>query len=128
MVVDCSSGTYIRALARDLGDALGVGGHLTRLRRTRVGPFTLAHAGWDATLPQLEPGALHPLPTYPLGAIAPLVFAIHELDDAEARDVGYGRPLATVVPADPTALLHQGQLLALYRPEQDGSVPVAVLV
>ena len=128
VVVDCSSGTYIRALARDLGDALGVGGHLTRLRRTRVGPFTLAHAGWDATLPQLEPGALHPLPTYPLGAIAPLVFATHELDDAEARDVGYGRPLATVVPADPTALLHQGRLLALYRPEQDGSVPVAVLV
>lgn len=42
--VDCSSGTYIRALARDLGAALGVGGHLTALRRTRVGPFTLDHA------------------------------------------------------------------------------------
>ena len=39
VVVDCSSGTYIRALARDLGAALGVGGHLTALRRTRVGPF-----------------------------------------------------------------------------------------
>jgi tRNA pseudouridine55 synthase len=43
--VDCSSGTYIRALARDLGAALGVGGHLTVLRRTRIGPFELAHAG-----------------------------------------------------------------------------------
>ena len=42
--VDCSSGTYIRALARDLGEALGVGGHLTALRRTAVGPFTLADA------------------------------------------------------------------------------------
>ena len=42
--VDCSSGTYIRALARDLGAALGVGGHLTSLRRTRVGRFTLAEA------------------------------------------------------------------------------------
>uniref|UniRef100_UPI000569E073 tRNA pseudouridine(55) synthase TruB n=1 Tax=Nocardia aobensis TaxID=257277 RepID=UPI000569E073 len=42
--VDCSSGTYIRALARDLGATLGVGGHLTALRRTRVGPFTLEHA------------------------------------------------------------------------------------
>ena len=45
--VDCSSGTYIRALARDVGDALGVGGHLTALRRTRVGGFGLdagAHA------------------------------------------------------------------------------------
>lgn len=42
--VDCSSGTYIRALARDLGSALGVGGHLTALRRTRVGPFTIDEA------------------------------------------------------------------------------------
>lgn len=44
VTVDCSSGTYIRSLARDLGAALGVGGHLTALRRTAVGPFTLAHA------------------------------------------------------------------------------------
>jgi tRNA pseudouridine55 synthase len=43
--VECSSGTYIRALARDLGEALGVGGHLTALRRTRVGPFSIAVAG-----------------------------------------------------------------------------------
>jgi len=42
--VDCSSGTYIRSLARDLGDALGVGGHLTALRRTSVGPFQLDDA------------------------------------------------------------------------------------
>jgi tRNA pseudouridine55 synthase len=44
VVVECSSGTYVRALARDLGAALGAGGHLTALRRTRVGPFTLAEA------------------------------------------------------------------------------------
>ncbi|MEZ5111413.1 MAG: tRNA pseudouridine(55) synthase TruB [Microbacteriaceae bacterium] len=44
VVVDCSSGTYIRALARDLGAALGVGGHLTALRRTRIGPFLVADA------------------------------------------------------------------------------------
>ena len=43
--VDCSSGTYIRALARDLGDALGVGGHLTALRRTRIGSFEVSNAG-----------------------------------------------------------------------------------
>jgi tRNA pseudouridine55 synthase len=42
--VDCSSGTYIRALARDLGVALGVGGHLTALRRTRIGPFSIVDA------------------------------------------------------------------------------------
>jgi tRNA pseudouridine55 synthase len=44
VLVDCSSGTYVRALARDLGAGLGVGGHLTALRRTRVGPFTLDQA------------------------------------------------------------------------------------
>ncbi|MBN9156147.1 tRNA pseudouridine(55) synthase TruB [Microbacterium sp.] len=44
VIVDCSSGTYIRALARDLGAALGVGAHLTALRRTRVGPFDVAEA------------------------------------------------------------------------------------
>lgn len=49
--VECSSGTYIRSLARDLGEALGVGGHLTALRRTEVGPFTLADA---RTLEELE--------------------------------------------------------------------------
>ena len=50
--VECSSGTYIRALARDLGDYLGVGGHLTALRRSRVGPFNIADA---ATLDDLDP-------------------------------------------------------------------------
>ncbi len=50
VTVECSSGTYIRALARDLGDALGVGGHLTALRRTQVGPYTLDQA---RTLEQL---------------------------------------------------------------------------
>lgn len=43
-IVDCSSGTYIRAIARDVGDALGVGAHLTSLRRTRVGTFEVANA------------------------------------------------------------------------------------
>src|SRR5699024_10673809 len=53
VVVDCSTGTYIRALARDLGGELGVGGHLTALRRTSVGPFGLDVA---RTLPELEAG------------------------------------------------------------------------
>ena len=50
VTVECSSGTYIRALARDLGNALGVGGHLTALRRTHVGPYSLEQA---RTLEQL---------------------------------------------------------------------------
>ena len=56
------------------------------------------------------------------------LFATLEVGEEEARDVGYGRPLGRPVPADPTALLHAGALLALYRPQGDGSVPVAVLV
>ena len=44
VLVECTTGTYVRALARDLGAALGAGGHLTALRRSRVGPFTLAEA------------------------------------------------------------------------------------
>ena len=130
VVVDCTSGTYIRALARDLGAALGVGGHLTSLRRTRVGPFGLEHVTWDGQLPQLEPGEGFAFPTFGLADIAPLAFATVEVDAAEASDVGYGRPLRRAVPAAPTALTHDGALLALYRPADDGggSVAVAVLV
>jgi tRNA pseudouridine55 synthase len=51
--VDCSSGTYIRALARDLGEALGVGGHLTALRRTRIGSFEVSNAREIAQEPTL---------------------------------------------------------------------------
>lgn len=55
VVVDCSSGTYIRALARDLGRALGVGGHLTALRRTRIGPFEVGDA---VSVDEIGPAAL----------------------------------------------------------------------
>ena len=58
VAVDCSSGTYIRALARDLGGVLGVGGHLTALRRTRVGPFTLDDA---VDLEGVAPADLRPM-------------------------------------------------------------------
>ena len=128
VLVDCSSGTYIRALARDLGAGLGVGGHLTRLRRTRIGPFHLAHAAWDATLPELAPGQLYPLSAYPLGEIAPLLFPTLEATAEEAHDIRFGRALGRRVPAEPTAILHAGELLALYRPEGAGSAPIAVLV
>ena len=62
-----------------------------------------------------------------LGAIAPLAFATVEVDAGAARDIGYGRALPLAVPADPTALVHDGRLLALYRPAASGSEPVAVL-
>jgi tRNA pseudouridine55 synthase len=74
----CSSGTYIRALARDLGGGLGVGGHLTALRRTRVGPYTLDGA---RTLDQLQ----EELTVMPVAEAAAAAFARWDVDDRRAR-------------------------------------------
>ncbi len=128
VTVECSSGTYVRALARDLGAALGVGGHLTALRRTRVGPFTLASATWDAELGDLPPDGRLPVPLLDPADAARLAFPCVTVTADQARDVAHGRPLGVPVPADPTAILHAGQLLALYRPAPGGAQPVAVLV
>jgi tRNA pseudouridine55 synthase len=80
ITVDCSSGTYVRALARDLGDALGVGGHLTALRRTRVGTFGLDVA---RTLEDLEadPSVL------PMADAVGSAFARLDVDTATAAKV-----------------------------------------
>ncbi|WP_278237084.1 tRNA pseudouridine(55) synthase TruB [Isoptericola sp. AK164] len=90
VVVVVSSGTYVRALARDLGAALGVGGHLTALRRTRVGGYTLDRA---ATLDELEAQADADgvLATLPLGDAARSTFPVRELTEAETRALGYGQ-------------------------------------
>ena len=124
--VDCSSGTYIRALARDLGRDLGTGGHLTRLRRTRVGPFTFDD-------PYLSPNGLEAEPGVRIPLISPAqaarrCFSVIDLDEAEAIGVRHGQPLNRPVPDDPTALLAGEELLALYRPKGAGAVPVAVFV
>lgn len=118
--VECSSGTYVRAIARDLGVALGVGGHLTALRRTRIGHYSLD----DAVVLGDEPP-----PLMPMAQAARLSFPVVDLTEDEARDVGFGRPLARPVPGSPTGVLSPaGELLALYEPSGDGSRPVAVLV
>jgi tRNA pseudouridine55 synthase len=87
--VTVSSGTYVRALARDLGAALGVGGHLTALRRTRVGAFTLAQAN---RLEQLGAVAQpEDVPVTPLADAARAQFTVRELTDAETTALGYGQ-------------------------------------
>ncbi|WP_406207651.1 tRNA pseudouridine(55) synthase TruB [Streptomyces decoyicus] len=84
--VECSSGTYIRALARDLGEGLGVGGHLTALRRTRVGPYKLDRA---RTLEQLQAAVDDTegagLPVMPLGEAAAAAFTRWDVAEAQAR-------------------------------------------
>jgi tRNA pseudouridine55 synthase len=85
--VACTSGSYVRALARDLGGALGVGGHLTALRRIRVGPFSLEQA---RTLEQLA----EELAVVPLDAAVGATFPRRELTDTEAVDLSHGRKLS----------------------------------
>lgn len=114
--VDCSSGTYIRALARDLGRTLGCGGHLTALRRTRIGGFDLSLVGLDAT--GLAGDAAPSL--IGLADVARRAFDVVEVSADQANDIGYGRTLELALPADPTALTRDGELLALYRSDPDG--------
>jgi len=92
-----SSGTYVRALARDLGEALGTGGHLTMLRRTRIGKVDLSQA---QTLDQLarfcdsaqnDDGAGEPLPTIPLGEAAALFLPTRTISEFEAGELRQGK-------------------------------------
>jgi tRNA pseudouridine55 synthase len=87
VTVECSSGTYIRALARDLGDALGVGGHLTALRRTQVGPYTLDQAH---TLEQLA----EELDVLEMSQAARALMPNRELSDEETTEISFGRRIA----------------------------------
>ena len=116
--VSCSSGTYIRAIARDLGAALGVGGHLTALRRSAVGAFTLAEASAD----------LDHLSVIPIADAARSSFPSVDLSPDQATDVRFGRTLAMALPGDgPHAVFApDGAFLALYA--QDGPVARAVAV
>jgi tRNA pseudouridine55 synthase len=106
--VECSSGTYIRALARDLGTDLGVGGHLTALRRTRIGPFTIdgAHEleGID-----VEAGLMPP------ASAASTLFPALELSEQQAVDLAHGKRFDVDAPdASPVAALTgSGRLVGL---------------
>ena len=111
VIVECSSGTYIRALARDLGAALGVGGHLTRLRRTRVGAFDVAAAaGLDdlGTARSLSPAVA-----------ATTVLPRLDVTAEEARDLRHGKRLigaAARVPVAPAAAIDPaGELVGVVQ-------------
>ena len=119
VTVTCSSGTYIRALARDLGAALGVGGHLTALRRTRVGPFSLADAAplepWDDARVLL------------LDAAVASAFPRRELAAEEAVALSFGKRLApTGVPGVVGAFDPDGRCVALIEDADDAARPTVV--
>ncbi|GAA3529992.1 tRNA pseudouridine(55) synthase TruB [Aeromicrobium panaciterrae] len=122
--VVCSSGTYIRALARDLGAALGVGGHLTALRRTRVGGFGIDRA---STLEELE----KQFTLVPLDDVARASFATYELTDDQAADVRFGRALPGLdlgAPGPVAVFAPTGDFLALYEQRGDDAKAIAVFI
>jgi tRNA pseudouridine55 synthase len=117
----CSSGTYVRAIARDAGARLGVGGHLTALRRTAVGPYGLDAA---RTLDQLA----EELELLPIAAAARSAFPSVDLNADQARDVRVGRPLDLELTATTAVFAPDGEFLALYEPRGAQARPVAVFV
>lgn len=120
--VDVSSGTYVRALARDLGAELGVGGHLTALRRTRVGRFTLDDARSLDELTALREQD-HPLPLIDMADAAGALFPVRALTDEEAAHLRHGRRIvAGGFGVNPVAAVDpQGALVAML--DETGKVP-----
>lgn len=109
VIVGCSSGTYIRALARDLGEALGVGGHLTALRRTRVGGYSIDQA-------QALPEATDPLNVVS-SFEASKAFTTLELDQQQVIDLRHGKRLSnTNKLTGDIAAVFEGKLIAMLIP------------
>jgi tRNA pseudouridine55 synthase len=120
--VVCSSGTYVRALARDIGSALGVGGHLTALRRTRVGPFTLDLARSPEQLAALDDPV-----TLPLADAVRTAFPARDVDDAEVRELSFGRSLQPRgIAGVHGAFAPDGSVVALLRESDGAARPVLV--
>jgi len=120
--VDCSSGTYIRALARDIGAALGVGGHLTALRRTRVGRFGLDQARI------LDDLAESPRLSYTLDEACLQSFPRRDLTADETEDTRHGRPLKPAgFDGVYAATAPDGQVIALLTDGPNRTTSVVVL-
>ena len=123
VTVDCSSGTYIRALARDLGAALGVGGHLTALRRTRIGRYTVDQA---KKLSELTKENVQVLPA---AQAARQQFEVRDLEDQDVVDLRHGKRLAAGENRSKQPLAgidSKGQLVAIL--ERSGSQLKSVVV
>ena len=129
VTVECSSGTYIRALARDLGNSLGVGGHLTALRRTNVGPYSLDQA---RTLEQLA----EDLEVLEMSQAARALMPNRELSADETTEISFGRriaagpaagtPGAATAEKPAAAFAPDGSLVALLADSGSFAKPVLV--
>jgi tRNA pseudouridine55 synthase len=117
----CSSGTYVRAIARDLGAALGVGGHLIALRRTAVGPYRLSDA---RTLDQLA----EEFSVMSMADAARAAFPSYDLDAEQAQAVHFGRALPLELDDLTAVFAPDGEFLALYRPDDGRARAAAVFV
>jgi tRNA pseudouridine55 synthase len=119
--VKVSAGTYVRAIARDVGERLGVGAHLTQLRRQSIGSLRVEQA---VALDQVGPEAL----LSPGRVLADL--PVVNLDERERHHISHGRAVADDAPSrhgDAVALMARGELLAVARPENGRLHPIVVL-
>ena len=119
--VTCSAGTFIRAIARDLGEALKVGGHLSALRRTRVAGFSEKDA---VSLQDLKDQKFTPLK---LADVARVTFSVRELTLEEVTELSFGRPLSENGTTSITAAMSpDNRLIALLKDDGKHAKPIAV--
>lgn len=129
VTVECSSGTYIRALARDLGNTLGVGGHLTALRRTRVGPYGLDQAHPLSELTTLVENG-ETIPILPIAQAAAAAFPRYDVQADQAAAISHGGflPPAGLGPGPAAVFGPDGTFLALVEDRGPRAAPIAVFV
>lgn len=105
--VTCSSGTYIRAIARDIGNELGVGGHVVSLRRTAIGDFSLENASPPNSL------TLHSMTD-----VCKQIMPVYPIDDDTFANVQHGKQLLLDTPEGLNALVHNDEVVALVESSQ----------
>jgi len=119
--VTCSAGTFIRAIARDCGAALGVGGHLNKLRRTRVAGFSLDRT---VSISALKAQDFTPLT---MADVARATFAVRTVSADEATELSFGRALVANTSEDITAAISPAdEVLALLQNKEGKALPIAV--
>lgn len=118
--VTCGAGTFIRAIARDCGNSLGVGGYLSSLRRTRVAPFDLKSA---INVETLKSGDFMQIS---VESVARTRFEVREISDSERGELRFGRALLPNGTDAITAAIFQGRLISLLQNRGPSACPIAV--